>query len=59
MAKTLIVGSDHAGLGLKRELLGVAAESGYEVVDLGQIFLCQCQCQCQCQRQRCWRGMLA
>ena len=35
MAKTLIVGSDHAGLDLKRELSGVAAELGYEVVDLG------------------------
>jgi ribose 5-phosphate isomerase B len=35
MAKTLIVGSDHAGLELKRELAGVAAELGYEVVDLG------------------------
>lgn len=35
MAKTLIVGSDHAGLALKRELSGVAAELGYEVVDLG------------------------
>jgi ribose 5-phosphate isomerase B len=35
MAKTLIVGSDHAGLDLKRELLGVAAELGYEVVDIG------------------------
>jgi len=35
MAKTLIVGSDHAGLELKRELSGVAGELGYEVVDLG------------------------
>ncbi|UCF48898.1 MAG: RpiB/LacA/LacB family sugar-phosphate isomerase, partial [Myxococcales bacterium] len=35
MAKTLIVGSDHAGLELKRELSGIAAELGYEVVDLG------------------------
>ena len=35
MAKTLIVGSDHAGLELKRELLGVAAELGYEVIDIG------------------------
>jgi ribose 5-phosphate isomerase B len=35
MAKTLIVGSDHAGLELKRELSGVAAELGYEVVDIG------------------------
>jgi len=35
MPKTLIVGSDHAGLELKRELLGVAAELGYEVVDIG------------------------
>jgi len=35
MAKTLIVGSDHAGLDLKRELSGVAAELGYELVDLG------------------------
>lgn len=35
MPKTLIVGSDHAGLELKRELLGVAAELGYEVIDIG------------------------
>ena len=35
MAKTLIVGSDHAGLELKQELSGVAAELGYEVVDIG------------------------
>ena len=35
MAKTLIVGSDHAGLELKRALSGVAAELGYEVVDIG------------------------
>ncbi|MBT8454035.1 MAG: ribose 5-phosphate isomerase B [Deltaproteobacteria bacterium] len=35
MAKSLIVGSDHAGLGLKRELSAVAADLGYEVVDLG------------------------
>ena len=35
MPKTLIVGSDHAGIDLKRELSGVAAELGYELVDLG------------------------
>jgi ribose 5-phosphate isomerase B len=35
MTKTLFVGSDHAGLDLKRELSGVAAELGYEVVDIG------------------------
>ena len=35
MPKTLIVGSDHAGLDLKRELAVIAAELGYEVVDLG------------------------
>jgi ribose 5-phosphate isomerase B len=35
MAKTLIVGSDHAGLELKRELAGIAAQLGYEVVDIG------------------------
>jgi len=35
MAKTLIVGSDHAGLELKQDLSGVAAELGYEVVDIG------------------------
>jgi len=35
MAKTVVVGSDHAGLELKRELSGIAAELGYEVVDLG------------------------
>lgn len=35
MSKTLIVGSDHAGLELKRELGSLAADLGYEVVDLG------------------------
>jgi ribose 5-phosphate isomerase B len=35
MTKILIVGSDHAGLELKRELCGVARELGYEVSDLG------------------------
>ena len=35
MTATLIVGSDHAGLELKRELAGVAAELGSDVVDLG------------------------
>jgi len=35
MSKTLIVGSDHAGLELKRELGSLAAHLGYEVVDLG------------------------
>jgi ribose 5-phosphate isomerase B len=35
MGKVLIVGSDHAGLELKRELAGVAAELGYEVRDIG------------------------
>ena len=35
MPKTLVVGSDHAGLELKRELSGVAAELDYEVVDIG------------------------
>ncbi len=35
MPKTLIVGSDHAGLELKRQLSAVATELGYEVVDLG------------------------
>jgi ribose 5-phosphate isomerase B len=35
MAKTLIAGSDHAGLELKRELVAVATELGYEVRDLG------------------------
>ena len=35
MAKTLIAGSDHAGLSLKRELCALAAALGYEVVDLG------------------------
>jgi len=35
MAKTLIVGSDHAGLELKRELCGVAVELGYDVRDVG------------------------
>ena len=35
MAKTLIVGSDHAGFALKKELAAVAREAGYEVQDLG------------------------
>lgn len=35
MAKTLIVGSDHAGLELKRELSHVAEGLGYEVRDVG------------------------
>ena len=35
MANVLIIGSDHAGLELKRELLSVAAELGYEVRDVG------------------------
>jgi ribose 5-phosphate isomerase B len=35
MPETLIVGSDHAGVDLKRELSGVAEELGYEVVDIG------------------------
>lgn len=35
MANVLILGSDHAGLELKRELTGVAADMGYEVRDVG------------------------
>ncbi len=35
MANVLIIGSDHAGLELKRELAGVATELGYEVRDVG------------------------
>ena len=35
MDKVLILGSDHAGLELKRELGAVAAELGYEVRDVG------------------------
>jgi ribose 5-phosphate isomerase B len=35
MPKALVVGSDHAGLALKRELVEVASELGYEVRDLG------------------------
>lgn len=35
MAKTLIVGSDHAGLELKRELVAVAEGLGYAVRDVG------------------------
>ncbi|MGB8225129.1 MAG: ribose 5-phosphate isomerase B [Polyangiales bacterium] len=35
MTQILIVGSDHAGLELKRELCGVATELGYEVRDIG------------------------
>ena len=35
MAKVLIIGSDHAGLELKRELAGIATELGYELRDVG------------------------
>ena len=35
MANVLIAGSDHAGLSLKKELVGLAAELGYEARDLG------------------------
>jgi ribose 5-phosphate isomerase B len=35
MANTLIAGCDHAGLELKRELIKLASELGYEVRDLG------------------------
>ncbi|MDH3201870.1 MAG: ribose 5-phosphate isomerase B [Myxococcales bacterium] len=35
MAKTLIVGSDHAGFALKKELCDVARELGYEIEDVG------------------------
>ena len=35
MANVLIVGSDHAGLELKRELANVASDLGYEVRDVG------------------------
>ncbi|MFZ1863777.1 MAG: ribose 5-phosphate isomerase B [Polyangiales bacterium] len=35
MPKVLVVGSDHAGLALKRELAQLAAELGFEVRDLG------------------------
>ena len=35
MPKVLVVGSDHAGLALKRELAQLAGELGYEVRDLG------------------------
>lgn len=35
MAKTLIVGSDHAGVELKKELADVARELGYEINDVG------------------------
>jgi ribose 5-phosphate isomerase B len=35
MGKTIIVGADHAGIELKRDLSRVAEELGYEVVDLG------------------------
>lgn len=35
MGKKLILGSDHAGVELKRELASVAAEQGFEVQDLG------------------------
>ena len=35
MANVLIAGSDHAGLTLKQELIGIAAELGYDVRDIG------------------------
>ncbi len=35
MAKVLIVGSDHAGYALKKELCRAAAELGYDIRDLG------------------------
>ena len=35
MANVLIVGSDHAGLELKRELASLATELGYDLRDLG------------------------
>ena len=35
MSKKLILGADHAGVGLKQELSEVAREQGYEVRDLG------------------------
>jgi len=35
MANVLIVGSDHAGLELKRELASLATELGYDVRDVG------------------------
>lgn len=35
MTKVLIAGSDHAGFALKQQLIGVAAELGYEVRDVG------------------------
>ena len=35
MAKTLIVGSDHAGVALKKELSEVGRELGYEIEDVG------------------------
>ncbi len=35
MAKTLIVGSDHAGVALKKELSEVARALGYEIEDVG------------------------
>jgi ribose 5-phosphate isomerase B len=35
MSKTLVVGSDHAGFALKKELCEVARELGYEIKDVG------------------------
>ncbi len=35
MAQVLVVGSDHAGLELKRALVSVAEDLGYEVRDVG------------------------
>lgn len=35
MARTLIIGSDHAGFALKRQLAEAASELGYEIRDVG------------------------
>jgi ribose 5-phosphate isomerase B len=35
MAKTLIVGADHAGVELKKQLVNVARDLGFQITDLG------------------------
>ncbi len=34
-SKTIVIGSDHAGFGLKAEVIAAIREFGYEVVDIG------------------------
>ncbi len=35
MNKTIVIGSDHAGFSLKREIIDVIKDKGFEVVDVG------------------------